>query len=256
MPTVLSYDESGNSAGNLLHLAQSIYVLGSSCLSDNESAELLGEHGLDRGSEAHFKDLRRKASGQQRVLGLLGDLPADSVRASVTHKRFMIVAKIVDDLVETVMHRDGFNLYEGGGHLALTNLLYHTLPVFHPLDFDAWLERFVHMARNPTHDDIEKFFATRRRIRRATDDASTTSVFRMIESLRDEVVGLYSQDYQLDPCLTAFIALTPSWELGVGSRPEVVAVNYDETPVMQAQQRMLARLCDQSRRPTTIGVGE
>lgn len=256
MSLVVSFDESGNSGGNLLDAAQPVYVVAATHLSDAEAADLLRLHGLDHANEAHFKNLRRRPAGQRRVLALLESLSPGAAGVSVTHKPFMVVAKIVDDLVEAAMHEDGFNLYEGGGHIALANLFHFTLPVFHPAEFGALLKRFVALARNPTHDHIEQFFASCRRIRQATDHDGTASIFRRLESLRGDVVSLLSKEYPLDPCLTAFVALTSSYERDESGAARVFEVNYDDTPVMKAQQKLLAKYCDQSRGPAVIGAGE
>lgn len=253
---LLSYDESGNTGGDLLESGQPVYVVASTSLDDDQAQELLEQSGLAGGTEAHFKKLRRRQTGQKRILDLLERLPEGSAQASVIDKRFMTVAKIVDDLVETAFHRDGVNLYAGGGHVSLTNLMYFTLPVFHPEEFESLLDRFVALRRRRSPQDIERFFATCRRIRKASDEGVISAVFRAIESLRDEVAEIVDLDaYPLDPCLTAFLALTSSWT-ATGPTDRTVTVHYDATPVMQAQQDLLAQLCDQTRAPRLIGAGE
>ena len=66
---------------------------------------------------------------------------------------------MVDWLVETRMHDAGLNLYQRGGNIGLSNMLYWCLPGFGgPEFFVDLLKRFQDMMRCRTRDAFEAFF--------------------------------------------------------------------------------------------------
>ncbi len=70
---------------------------------------------------------------------------------SVMHKKFVIVTKIVDDLVENTLSREGFDLYQGARNVGLSNLLFAVIPSFcGQVEFDTLLKRFMAMTRKET----------------------------------------------------------------------------------------------------------
>lgn len=56
-------------------------------------------------------------------------MPEGSIRSYLMDKRFMVVTKLLDVLVEPLADADGLNLYEDPGGLALAELLRMAGPV-------------------------------------------------------------------------------------------------------------------------------
>jgi hypothetical protein len=76
----------------------------------------------------------------------------------VAHKRFMIVAKLVDYLAVELAHDDGYDMYADGSAVTLANLMFLVGPVLgDPAAFDAMLSTFVDAlrpSRPTTLDDL------------------------------------------------------------------------------------------------------
>lgn len=109
---LIAFDESGNSGGNLLDSEQPVFVLASVHLADDAAKEVVGRDA----KELKFARLRRSAQGRKRILDILNSpaLGAERVLVSGIHKHFMIITKMVDLLVEPLMHTTGFDLYNRG----------------------------------------------------------------------------------------------------------------------------------------------
>lgn len=65
------FDESGNTGGNLLDPLQPVFTLSSSSISKQDALKALELTGSKSPTEAHFKTLRRRKSGQDGIIRLL-----------------------------------------------------------------------------------------------------------------------------------------------------------------------------------------
>ena len=73
------------------------------------------------------------------------------MKVTVIHKGYMIIAKVVDMLIEPLAHRDGLDLYKQGCNIALANLYYTVMPeVCGEIEFRIFQKRFVEMIRKKT----------------------------------------------------------------------------------------------------------
>jgi hypothetical protein len=70
--------------------------------------------------------LSSRPNQQEMILDFLRHLASLShlVKISISDKRFVLVTKIVDILIETLAFEDGINLYKGGAKIALSNLMF------------------------------------------------------------------------------------------------------------------------------------
>lgn len=156
------FDETGNTGANLLDLEQPMFVLASNDFSSEEATALLGHVRSAQSTESKFSTLRRRPEGIARVIRLLADprLNKNRVRIGVFHKRYVVVSKMVDLVAETLIHRIGGDLYERGANIALSNLLYYSLPVFCGEDeTNAFLQRFVELIRHGPEHHKDAFYA-------------------------------------------------------------------------------------------------
>lgn len=106
----IAFDESGNTGADLLNTDQSVFVLASVCYT--EANQLLDLVFTPQSREAKFKRLKKSRAGERRVISFLQSefVTAERVKINVFHKRYMVVTKIVDILIETIAHRDGIDL--------------------------------------------------------------------------------------------------------------------------------------------------
>jgi hypothetical protein len=154
-------DESGNTGENLLDPTQPVYSLASVVLDDATCRYLLADVLHVGSSEAKFAHISRTESGRQSILELLSHPElAEKTAVYVVHKPFMAIAKIVDVLLETTMHRDGMKWYESGEPVAFANFWFMTIPVLYDsATFETFLMKFVEMMRGRTEADIDSFYS-------------------------------------------------------------------------------------------------
>lgn len=158
---IIFFDESGNTGPNLLDRSQPVFTLASCSFTIQDAEQLLKLTGSRSTHEVHFKRLRRRKSGQDGILRLMSSelLTASNIQISLFNKDFMVVTKIVDILIEYMMHCNGDDLYLNGRNIALSNMLYYCLPVFcNPDAVENMYKYFVAMIKSQTTDSIEQFY--------------------------------------------------------------------------------------------------
>ncbi len=131
IPTIY-FDESGNTGSNLLDNDQPVFTLASCDFSQKEADRLLQLIGSRAESELHFKRLKRNKAGQDGIIRMLRDPAVNPTRVKINVflKRFMVTSKIVDLLIEHMLHLRGFDLYINGQNIALSNMLFICFPLW------------------------------------------------------------------------------------------------------------------------------
>src|SRR5687767_10997025 len=124
----VAVDESGNTGAALLDDRQWVFALGSTALDEAESVELLRRAGWAHERELKFSSLRKSAEGRRVIFELLKSLSASTAKVAVVNKPFMVVAKMVDELIEPLASMTNFNLYGEGAHVALTEVWHAAMP--------------------------------------------------------------------------------------------------------------------------------
>ena len=128
VPDVLWFDESGHTGEDLLNPDQPVFVLASSNVSQEAAERLVQTHFAGvRAAELKHGALSKHERGRRQVLGFLEDPAVEGMFAvDIWHKEFTLFTTLVDCWVETAMHRDGVDLYNRGGNIALANATYLT----------------------------------------------------------------------------------------------------------------------------------
>ncbi|MFB7560105.1 DUF3800 domain-containing protein [Streptomyces brevispora] len=152
-------DESANSGQNLLDPAQPVFTLAGVHLPDELAGHIVDEVRTQLPpnlAEPKYTSLAKSSRGRKALVRAFGQLPEGSVRTFVVNKRFMIMTKLVDLLVEPLAHADGVNLYEGKELLGLAEMLHTCGTVFgNATAYDGLLQVFVHWIRQrATTDDL------------------------------------------------------------------------------------------------------
>ncbi len=74
-----------------------------------------------KAKELKHSNLARNARHQQRVVGLLREIAqkhSNTVKFGIVDKRFALLTKIVDLIIEPLAHEDGIDFYERGLNIA------------------------------------------------------------------------------------------------------------------------------------------
>jgi hypothetical protein len=121
-------DEAGYTGSDLASRDQPVYVLASTVLTDTEAAEVFERcFSGDRGREIKHSRIARTKKGRARVVDFVRRIDRQRVGFFAAHKEFVILSFLVDFWVEPIAHRDGINLYDKGGNIAMCNVMYITL---------------------------------------------------------------------------------------------------------------------------------
>ncbi len=159
--SIIYCDEAGNSGENLLDKDQPFFVLASNDYGRSEARALLSHVRSAQGGEPKFRTLKKTADGIRRLTRFFSDPSLDKSRVVVDiyHKRFMVVTKLVDLIAETLFHEMGEDLYRRGANIAMSNMLYHCMPVFCGDQVtEHFLRTFVDLIRWRSEDHAKAFF--------------------------------------------------------------------------------------------------
>lgn len=251
MDPIVAFDETGHTGANLLDADQPVFVLASVQLSDSDTTRILG----GKAKEIKFARLRRSRAGRRRIIEILNSafLSEDHMLVSGMHKPFMIVAKMVDLLVETLMHRRGIDLYKRGANLALANMLHFCLPVFLGQEtFENLKVRFVEMVRIPSPERINSFYAVVERAyadHRDKEFAVDLAVLLATRTMAEEYAEVWG-DSQLDPSIPSFVRHASVWTEKLGTRFTII---HDQSKPLENQQVLLEAMMSTTDQPIEIG---
>jgi hypothetical protein len=251
MDPIVTFDEAGNSGGNLVDREQPVFVLASVALDDVEAGTIVEADGTD----LKFARLKHSAAGQSRILEILDSdkLTDSAVVVSIFHKPFMTVTKIVDLLVEPLAYRDGVDLYEQGGNIAYSNLLYASLPALLGRNtFEDLCARFVEMVRSPSPTRCEDFFDlvdSLFRKHQQEELAGDLGVLSMTRKVAETDAAEWDGS-DLDPAIPAFFEHASIWTGRLG-RP--FRVMHDKSKPIANEQVLLEAMMSPSETPRTIG---
>lgn len=155
-------DECGYTGQNLLDVEQPVFTLASLTLPEADCRELKDIFFGDvQSTELKYLSLSRRPKQRKMILEFIKELSGKPslVKFSFAHKQFVLVAKMVEMLVEPACYEDGIDLYDQGANIGFANLLFYTLPVFGGGDFfNTLLKYFQDMMRFRTKESYQAFF--------------------------------------------------------------------------------------------------
>jgi len=156
-------DECGFTGEDLFNTDQPIFTLAGLNLTEKICQELKDKHfNKVQAIELKHSSLAKRARSQQMVIELINDLDFNypkSIKFAVVHKRYALVTKIVDILIETVAYEDGFDLYDRGANIAYSNMLFYLIKGLTSNNyFNEFLLSFQKMMRKRTKESYDNFF--------------------------------------------------------------------------------------------------
>lgn len=126
-------DECGYTGEDLLNADQLVFVICTHAIDEDYCRDIKAKHFRQvNARELKHSQLCRRPRQQRMVIEALTEILDDhrqDLKLSVAHKQFALILKIVDLVIETSMHKQGFNLYEGGGHVAMATVMYFSFGV-------------------------------------------------------------------------------------------------------------------------------
>ncbi|MGY3206344.1 hypothetical protein ACVW19_006941 [Streptomyces sp. TE5632] len=244
LPVVYT-DESSNSGQNLLDPHQPVFTLAGVHLSDELAASIVDEVRSQLPStqgEPKYGSLARSSGGRKALKRAFGSLPEGSVRSFFIDKRFMVVTKLVDVLVEPLADADGLDLYEDQRGLALSDLLRMAGPVLgDEAAFQQMLHAFVDWVRQrvATEDFFTAIAAYRASIpKEHADFAGWIELLECCRGVADATAADLAADKQrdiLDPAVPALYCLCTSF----GEALERFRLVHDTSKVIDRNATLL-----------------
>lgn len=155
-------DECGYTGSNLLDLEQPIFSLASLNCPEETCKEIKQSFfSKVQAQELKYTQLSKRPYQQKMLLEFFHELSKNRelVKFFIAHKKYVLVTKMVEIIVEPAAYNDGIDLYDRGGNIALSNLLYYVLPSIGGIDFyESLLKRFQDMMKNRTPKSYHNFF--------------------------------------------------------------------------------------------------
>ncbi|MEV6190312.1 DUF3800 domain-containing protein [Streptomyces albidoflavus] len=220
---VVYVDESANSGQNLLDPHQPVFTVAGVHLPDDLAASIVDEvrGQLPRNlREPKYTSLAGSGRGRTALMNAFSRLPEGSVRTYLVDKRFMVIAKMVDVLLEPMLHREGYNLYDRKANLALANMLHMAGPVLGNADaYDRLLHAFVDWVRQKSTTD--ELYAVLAAFKTSVQEQRFAEWVEVLESCRpaaDEAAEIAAEGHQdeLDPAVTSLYCLATTFGQTLG----------------------------------------
>jgi hypothetical protein len=158
MPTkTLYFDESGFTGYNLLDETQPFFVISSTDIEPSEAEEILKRAFPSyRGEEFKFSNIW-KTRAKADLVTLAKNAPALKGRAFswMTDKRFAVLGKMVDFLIEPWTTKQGYDFYADGFCWKYANYIHHGLTTLAPQElYDSLVEVYQAFSRDPSDDTL------------------------------------------------------------------------------------------------------
>ncbi|EPG4206625.1 DUF3800 domain-containing protein [Klebsiella michiganensis] len=243
------FDESGNTGGNLLDSTQPFFTLSSSSINKPDALKALELTGSKSPTEAHFKTLRRRKSGQDGIIRLLESkyVNEENVKIFLVDKKYMLTTKIVDILIETWCFNRGLDLYRNGQNLALSNVYYFCFPAFCGEEkTDKMYQKFMSMVRNQTPESIDEFYTSVDELKACSSDQRFVDTINRISITKNEIDDILEdvEKNTLDPSIPSLFKHCIEWGK---LYPNGFYIKHDDSKAITEQQDIFNKFMDMSK---------
>lgn len=155
------FDESGQTGTNLFDPDQPFFALASTDLSEREAADIIARSFPgQQGPELKSANVFRRPTGRRNFLNFakeVGTRPNSFCAAKIS-KRYVVVSKIVDQLVEPMLRDAGYDFYKDGYAIRFANSVgYMFEHLLQRADADRILSSYNEFARTPTAPLLRAF---------------------------------------------------------------------------------------------------
>lgn len=194
--------------------------------------------------EPKYTSLAKTDKGRAALLTAFASFDDAVVRAYLAHKRFMVVAKLVDLLVEEFFHENGYDMYADGSAVSLANLMYVAGPVLgDAAAFENLLATFVGAVRTRTRASVNDLFAAIGTYKSTASPewVDTVEILELTRDQADEAVKLVASGElrdSLDPAIPCLYSLC----YDMGTRLGRFALVHDNSNVLARSAGQLLKL--------------
>lgn len=252
------FDESGQTGSHLLDPEQPYFCVGSTDLEEGVASDILARCFPDRqGKELKSQRLLAQSRGRRQFLDFakeMGRLP-NRFCAAKLDKRFVVVSKMVDNLVEPILRAQGYDFYQDDYARRFANMT--SFAFEHLLErsrADELLQLYNRFARKP---DAETLGDLHRGLASTSSDAP--EVCGPFLSLMTEGTASFARFHNLehfddtnDIHVTAVVQCMAHWQ----DRPsDIFEVVHDGSKHFFERSERWGKITNPGLPPTVVTVG-
>ncbi|MCR5317741.1 MAG: DUF3800 domain-containing protein [Treponema sp.] len=253
------FDESGNTGPDLLNKEQPLYILCSTDFNEEKARKLLGKYFPDR-REVHFKDLKKSSKGRQQLSSFYNDnylLLQNNCKVIGFQKDFTLVCNFLLYVYEPYLYENGFDFFDEGFNIRISNLFYYCFPAFCGKEFAVKLYNQFKMCISEKSDENNK-----KLVSLLIDARKNCSDKDFAKDILDEIIfacndlseNLSEIDISyLDPSYSALINLIQLW---MKDSHDSLEIWHDESNSVAKRKKDIDFLSKLSINPTEVGYGE
>jgi hypothetical protein len=252
--TVIFLDECGYTGEDLLNKDQPFFALASLSLPEEDCVNLKNHFfGKVNSREIKHSSLAKSRAQQQLVVNFLSELKSQQqyFKVAVAHKQYALVGKLVDLIIETALHEQGYDLYNQGANIATTNLFYNTMPAFGgEAFFDELLARFQDMARLKTFDSYKRFLSFVRQKQKSKHLEQELNMIRAALKQLGQRLILTWPENSLDIAFTHAMVMMAAWRQELSGQ---ISLIHDASTNMSKQKFIWEALMSPDLAPAEVG---
>lgn len=260
--TTIYLDECGYTGEDLLNKEQPLFVLASLACDENTAKAIKDKFFAKfQGPSLKHSALKKKSKNHESIRDFLANIGGESdiktiVRFAV--KRFVASGKMVDLLVEPTMFADGLDLYERGGNMAMSNMIYMVAPLaIGDAKFQRILDLFVKAVRTRQkhfYDSMMEEIDSAIRKSPHPEMASDCLSFYQIAHARQGYAELIQDlpENALDVSLSFALDISAEWRKIINKDEDIVIV-HDKSSNMAKQEHIWKALISPDMPPALVG---
>ena len=255
VPVVISLDEAGYTGDDLLNGDQPVFVLASTSLTDDDAGELLKAHFPDtQARELKHSAVSARPKGQRRVVEFVrAASKSDTFAIEIWHKEYTLVTTMVDAWVEESTRLYGIDLYDRGGNIGLSNLLYMSFMSLLPYpQFRAHLARYQAMMRTRSRLSYDHFWMPLRALFDVSDGVLQDTLIWLLGAEMDlgfeHLAGLPDRALNVTP--SSLLMLAKHWKEKLGRKMRFA---HDESRDLARDKWIWDTILSPAIPPVTVG---
>ncbi|MFC9918139.1 DUF3800 domain-containing protein [Agromyces binzhouensis] len=239
-------DESGNEGENLSRAGSRVFAHAGVNISSAAAEAVMDEVRARTGAKAgELKSSVLLKPTNRDVLEWFLEEPqfAGNVNIHFTDKQYFACGKIIDMLVEPVLHERGHDLYRNGKARQMAHTLFVDAPAQLGSPWDTGVDEFNTMlraaVRSGSKATLEEFYSTLETLR-GNATGKLALILRLVHAGRSEAANLIadtkttSVEYlALDPTFAALATVARTWQERSGLPVRIV---HDETSLLTAER--------------------
>lgn len=249
-------DESGHTGANLLDRTQPYFVFASNNFDNETTKRFLDIVKTEQATEAKFKNLKKSSPGRKKLITLFKDKDFCDKHLFLTiyEKEFYVIAKLVDLVLEPILHRWNRDIYRGKTNVAISNFLYASLK--NRNDSFPFLESFVNLVNSADINLWEQFAETGNKLLKSTTDRNLKEILEIIIEKNNCNIWFNEDEGKnsLEPSIAAICDIAINWYCKEEKELEIICDK--SKPLNKAKEALFDKLNEIKRKSDIITVND